>query len=551
MQQFKYILLGCILFVSTAHFSCTNKTKTNPSMPEVIVKNYLMNQNHENPRMRFKLIDSRIRTRDHIWKSIKEQLEGFKTEDYRRLYPLIYEQGMAQLQASVDKGTLSYESITKWYLYRILVYESDPNLKLNAIIAINPNAVEIAKQKDRERKGDETGIYGLPILAKDNINTKDMPTTAGAQILMNHQPKEDAFIIQKIKEKGGIILGKTNLSEWAYYLCEGCPLGYSAVGGQGLNPYGRGEFETGGSSSGSGNAIAMNYAVAAIGTETSGSILSPSSQNSLVGMKPTIGRLSRTGIIPISSTLDTPGPMARTWQDLVYLLGAMEGHDTKDFSMKKKRSPAGILNSTKEIRLGVMRLGVDSSLLQEPLLADAVSRIRDAGVEIIEYKAPEMSFDGFLTFLNADLKKDLPAYLEEYASEDITARTVKDIVEHNLRDTTSRIPYGQSLFEGIVAEDISEEDFEKLKDRFKTEARSFFDIPMEQHSLTAVLSINNWNAGHAAMAQYPAITMPMGYKETGEPINLTIISSSYEEMLLWKLAEQIIPLLPERVPPEE
>ena len=152
-------------------------------------------------------------------------------------------------------------------------------------------------------------MYGMPVLIKDNINTSGMPTTAGAIALLENENTEDAFIIKKLKEAGALILGKSNLSEWAYYFCGTCPVGYSATGGQTLNPYGRAIFESGGSSSGSGASVAANYAVAAVGTETSGSITSPSSQNSVVGLKPTIGLLSRTGIVPISTTLDTPGPM--------------------------------------------------------------------------------------------------------------------------------------------------------------------------------------------------------------------------------------------------
>ena len=142
-----------------------------------------------------------------------------------------------------------------------------------------------------------------------------MPTTTGAFALENNKNTEDAFIVTKLKENGALILGKANLSEWAYYFCSGCPVGYSAIGGQTLNPYGRKIFETGGSSSGSGVTVAANFAVAAVGTETSGSILSPSSQNSVVGLKPTIGLLSRTGIVPISSTLDTPGPLTKSVTD--------------------------------------------------------------------------------------------------------------------------------------------------------------------------------------------------------------------------------------------
>ncbi len=169
----------------------------------------------------------------------------------------------------------------------------------------------------------------MPILLKDNIGAAGMITTAGSVALADNNAG-DAFITKRLKEENAIILGKANLSEWAYFLCTGCPVGYSAVGGQTINPYGRLQFESGGSSSGSGVSVAANYAVAAIGSETSGSILSPSSQNNLVGLKPTIGLLSRSGIVPISSHLDTPGPMTKNVVDNAIVLQALTGKDAAD-----------------------------------------------------------------------------------------------------------------------------------------------------------------------------------------------------------------------------
>ncbi len=205
---------------------------------------------------------------------------------------------------------------------------------LNSIIAINPDAVSEARKRDKNRSDGDHPIYGMPVLLKDNIGMQGLPVTAGAAALANNMAA-DAFITERIKEKGGIILGKTNLSEWANYLSSACPNGYSAVGGQSLNPYGRRKLDTGGSSSGSGTAMAANYAAAAVGTETSGSILSPSSANSLVGLKPTVGLLSRAGIVPLSGTLDTPGPMTRTMTDNAILLSALSGEDSTDIVTKE------------------------------------------------------------------------------------------------------------------------------------------------------------------------------------------------------------------------
>ena len=263
------------------------------------------NAEHENVRMRYQLIQSKFQDKNELWAPFEKALNAFGENRYAELAPLVLEQDIPTLQGHVANGRMTYEDLTTFYLYRIRKLESDSSTTLHAVVALNPEAIEEARECDRQREEAAHPIHGMPILLKDNINTANMPTTAGAALLADHMPPANAFIVDQLSARGALILGKVNLSEWAYFFCDDCPLGYSAVGGQTLNPYGRGEFETGGSSAGSGVAVAANYAVAAIGTETSGSILSPSSMNSVVGLKPTIGLASRTGIVPISSTLDT------------------------------------------------------------------------------------------------------------------------------------------------------------------------------------------------------------------------------------------------------
>ena len=420
-------------------------------------------------------------------------------------------------------------------MYRILKFESNKATFLNGILAINPSAVDEAKERDANRKSNKKHpIYGMPILLKDNINTEGMPTTAGAVALKDNNTT-DAFNVTNIKSKGGIILGKTNLSEWAYFLCEGCPSGYSAIGGQTLNPYGRTLFDTGGSSAGSGVVVAANYAVAAVGSETAGSIISPSSQNSLVGLKPTIGKISRTGIIPISSSLDTAGPMTKNVMDNAILLSAMLGEDAKDITTIGNAQMSTLWENFSENDLKGKRLGVFKPFLETIEYKNTIEKLKQQGVEIIEIEPQEMNFEGFVTFLNADMKVDLPTYLASYSSVNKEFKTVADIVAFNKKDSLIKIPYGQALFEGIVAETISTEDFTKLKERFHTEAVAFFELPMQANNLDAILSINNYNSGHAAMAKYPCLTIPMGYKETGEPIGLTFIARPFEEEKLLKI----------------
>ncbi|MCH1433558.1 MAG: amidase, partial [Flavobacteriaceae bacterium] len=251
------------------------------------------NADHPIARMRYKRIQSKHSDRNALFLPFKKELSGFNQEDHDALKSYILEQDIPSIQKHINSGHLTYEELTLFYIYRMYRFELDRTRFLNAIISLNPNVMEQARQHDRDRQeGMDHPLYGMPILLKDNIDTTPMATTAGAAAMANNFPAQDAFIVEKLKAKGALILGKVNMSEWAYYFCQGCPVGYSAFGGQTLNPYGRRIFETGGSSSGSGVAVAANYAVAAIGSETSGSILSPSGKNSVVGLKPTIGALS-------------------------------------------------------------------------------------------------------------------------------------------------------------------------------------------------------------------------------------------------------------------
>src|SRR5690606_24161940 len=367
----------------------------------------------------------------------------------------------------------------------------------------------------------EFSLYGMPILLKDNINTHNMPTTAGA-IALAENTTGNAFIVERLLEAGALILGKVNLSEWAYYFCDGCPLGYSAVGGQTLNPYGRKIFESGGSSSGSAVAVAANYAVAAVGTETAGSILSPSSKNAVVGLKPTMGLLSRTGIVPISSTLDTPGPITRSVIDNAIFLQAMTGKDPADKASVS--TAANFLNAVQDPSMEGKRIGVMTSLMTDSLYSRAVAQMSSLGATLVEYETPEVSLEGFLTLLNMDMKADLPEYLAAHGSEKLQVRNVEDIVEYNLQDSLLRSPYGQALFEGIVKDTTSPEELERIKSELQKNGRRFFDIPMQAHDLDVVLSVDNYHAALAAVAKYPALAVPMGVLPTGEPKSITFIA---------------------------
>ncbi|MDG1321035.1 MAG: amidase family protein, partial [Polaribacter sp.] len=447
-------------------------------------------------------------------------------------------------------GKLTYEKLTLFYLYRIRKFESDSTLSLNSIISLNPKVLAQAREKDKNNVSDlffDIRMYGMPILLKDNINTKDMATTAGAVALQYNDTQKDAFIVEKLKQNGALILGKVNLSEWAYFFCSGCPLGYSAMGGQTLNPYGRAVFETGGSSAGSGVAVAANFAVAAVGTETSGSITSPSSLNSVVGLKPTVGVLSRTGIVPISSTLDTPGPMTKNITDNYILLKAMLGKDITDAASISYELDAEL---EMDAPLKGKRVGVLKSLLTDSIYAETMGTLRKAGAELITISPPEVSFAGFITLLNIEMKHDFPTYLTAHASTSVKINSIQSVLDFNRKDSLLRAPYGQQLFEGIVNDTTTLAELEVIKQRLQLEGATYFSA-LNTENLEAVLSINNYHSGMAAMANHPTLTVPMGYKESGEPISLTFIGKPFTELKLLALGSAFEQLTKTRKMPKK
>lgn len=504
------------------------------------------NKTHSLERMQFKLIQSKFNDKNIWFSELDNYLKDFSEDDYEKLKPLIIEKDIPSIQTNIIQKKLTYEKLVLFYLFRIKKIEFNKNTYLNSIISLNPNIVLEARKKDKIKPESIYSLHGIPILLKDNINFDGLPTTAGAEILKNNIA-DDSFVVKKLKESGAVILGKTNLSEWAYYFCVGCPLGYSAIGGQTLNPYGRKEFESGGSSSGSGAAISANLSSVSLGSETSGSILSPSSLNSIVGLKPTIGLVSRTGIIPISNTLDTSGPMTKNVIDNVIVFNSIMGFDQDDSHSKNKINIKynEIINSS----LKDKRLGVFKSLLNDSLYLKTIEDIKRAGGIIIEFEPPKINFLGFRKILDVEMKNELPKYLSTYFKDNMNIKNISDIINYNLQDSLNRSPYGQKIFEGIVSDNTGKEEFKKLKVRLKKEGERYFNESLKKYSLDAILSINNYHAAYAAAAYYPCLTVPMGYNKNGLPSNLTFISSSFEENKLYQLGFAYEKLSNKRVAP--
>jgi amidase len=507
---------------------------------------------HENERMHYILLKSRVQDISEQWQPFSAELDAFGESRYQQLKPLILEASVADLQAAVTAGDLDYTTITTFYLYRIREIESDSSRFLNGIIALNPNVIDRARELDAARRQAlEMGrdpIYGIPVLLKDNVNAAGMATTAGAVALrQNHTG--DAFITDQLRSKGAIILGKANLSEWAYYFCGGCPSGYSAVGGQTLNPYGRLEFNTGGSSAGSGATIAANYAAVAVGSETSGSILSPASANSLVGLKPTTGSLSRSGVIPISGSLDTTGPMTRNVADAVILFNAMAGYDQADSAMPLLSD--GYSLEYREPALTGKRLGALSPFLDNPFFSEALAVMGEDGAVIVDVEMPDYDREGFSELLGGEMVRDLALYLENHGATQLPIDSVEALQQFNLQDMDIRAPYGQSEVDMMVGLEMSADELEVLRERLQRGARSVMESMFSDNDVIALLSVNNSSAGFAALANYPALTIPMGYEENGRPVGLTIIAPSFNEQVLVDIGARFEALTrARRIPPD-
>ncbi|WP_417885640.1 amidase family protein [Zunongwangia sp.] len=540
-----------------ASVSCSNQNKDNKgSDTHVKIKQNAGEEEQDDTTMiSFRVLDSKILEKKVLLSPFEIELFQFTKKKYDSLKPLILEKNLEELQANVAEGVFNYEDLTLFYLYRIREIDRENNYSLNSIVNLNSQVLTDARLRDRNYKNTQNKslIYGIPVLLKDNINTASMATTAGA-LALEENTTASAYITNQLQKNGALILGKANMSELGYYFCEDCPSGYSTIGGQTFNPYGRRTFDTGGSSSGSAVAVAANLAPVSVGTETVGSILSPASQNSVVGLKPTVGLISRNGILPISKNLDTPGSITKTVADNAILLSAMAGRDTLDtkYYPDSLGIPTDYYTHLKDsASVNGVRFGVIESLKNDSLYAKAIEDLKKAGAQIVTFTPKEVDLTNFTTLLDLDMKKDLNNYLDKFVKRKVNS--IEEILEYNQKDKITRIPYGQSILESVVKTDtsIAKEKYEAIRDILLAEGQRYFKVPMKKYNLDAVLSINNYHAGYAAAAEYPAITVPMGYKETGEPVGLTIISVPYSEQNLLRWAYIYEKATQQRKPPKD
>jgi len=521
-----------IIFFFAFILSCSNN-------PIIVWENYdesqeiEENSNHKISRMRYKRLQSLTKDRNEIFKPFYDFLKSYDIVYHDSIKDLILNQDISSIQSHISKGRFNYEDLVKFYIYRIYKFEMDTDLYLNSIISLNSEIINEAKELDRKNKPDNL-LYGIPILVKDNINVEGMVTSAGASVFRNNFIDNNARVIDNLKSNNVLILGKLNMSEWAYYFCRPCPVGYSSLGGQTLNPYGRKVFESGGSSSGSGVSIAANFAAASIGTETSGSILSPSSKNSLVGLKPTIGSVSRSGIVPISSFFDTSGPMTTNVYDNALLFNSMIGYDDED---KLSYSADKIdLEEMENFNPKNVVAGISSNYLNDSLITIALNDLKIIGILNTVYNPEEYSLPSFRSILTSDMKRDLPTYISKYANKDIQILNVTDIIEFNNKDTLINAPYGQYLFNQIKKDKVSDSDLNQMKVNTKSLATNYLNKIMTNYDFDIFISVDNSMAGIAAAAHFPALTIPMGYRDDGQPSNITFITTSKNEQLLYNIA---------------
>lgn len=468
-----------------------------------------------------------------------------------------------QLQSRMRSGKATSVSLTKSYLDRIEAIDRQ-GPAMNSVIEINPDAVMIARTLDHERKvqGARGPLHGIPVLVKDNIDTHDrMQTTAGSLALKGWIAERDAFVVQRLRKAGAVILGKTNLSEWANFRSNRSTSGWSGRGGLTKNPYALDRNPLG-SSSGSGAAVAANLCAVAVGTETDGSIMAPSSVNGLVGIKPTVGLLSRTGIIPISHSQDTPGPMARTVADAALLLGAMVGMDADDPATAKSagQAPADYTRFLDPDGLRGARLGIPRRLFRiQPaaakLIESAIEEMKRLGAVVIDpADLPSQGKLGNAEFevLLYEFKHGLNAYLAKVAPH-ISVHSLADLIRFNELNADKEMPYFQqetlqrSQEKGALTESAYLEAVEKCRRLGRIEG---IDAVMDEHRLDALIAPTagpahvtdlvhgdrdiGGSSSPAAVAGYPSITVPAGLV-AGLPVGISFFGRAFSEPTLLRL----------------
>lgn len=468
-----------------------------------------------------------------------------------------------KMAEAIQNGSLTSEHVVQTYLARIESMDrSGP--RVQSIIALNPNALKEARQRDEEvRQGNIRGaLHGIPVLVKDNIETIELPTTAGSLALVDNLTNRDAPIIARLRQQGAIILGKTNLSEWANFRSNDSISGWSGLGGQTRNPHSL-DRSACGSSSGSGAAVAAQFSPLAIGTETNGSIMCPSAMTGIVGFKPTVGLLSRSHIVPISSTQDTAGPMTRNVKDAALMLTAMAGTDPKDSATEnadkfKTDYVAALEGDIKGLRIGVMRFAQGNIPAVTKVFEEALGVLEEQGailIDITDYKAPKGMWPKALNVLETEFKVTLNEYLAVSAPA-VKTRTLADLIDFNQSSAREMALFDQSLFDSSEkTKGLSDPEYlEALKTILSATREQGIDKLLAEHDVSVMVmpsrppsflidavfgdSYPGGSVGAgwlAAIAGYPIATVPMG-EVKGMPVGLGVLGKAWDDATVLKVS---------------
>lgn len=468
------------------------------------------------------------------------------------------------IQKLFADGQLTVTELTVHYLKRIQQYDRP---RLNSILELNPDALRIAQACDQDRQStirNHPFLHGIPVLLKGNIGTGDqMHTTAGAAVLAGHRLDRDAFIVRQLREAGAVILGKTNMSEWAYFMNRNAPSGYSTLGGHTRNAYGR--FDCGGSSSGSGVAVSAEFAPIAIGTETSGSLTSPSTQNSLYTLKPSLGLISRDRIVPITAAQDTAGPMTKTVTDLAILLNGMRGVDAAD-PLTQEAAPLADTDFTEcldptglqGVRIGLILPEVatlpddesrpdfaDALVECDALIQEAVAQLEQAGaiVKRVPYQARGLNY---LDVLLKGMRYDLTDYL---VATDAPVKSLEEIVAFNEEHLTERAYYAQEWLEESAEITTSRAEYAITTAYNRQSSRDHIRRQLLLHKVDMFMTLANWGSAEYCPAGTPAVCIPIGYRPSGRPQSMTLFSDFLDDGKLIAAAYAFEQIKQRRVPP--
>lgn len=456
--------------------------------------------------------------RDKVIETIDSQLQGI---DIDRIVgekeKYVLGKSIQDIQDSIKEGKLNYEELTAICLQRIKTLDQKEK-GYNSVISVNANAMEEARDRDAEYSRDQedsVGIYGIPVMLKDNINTSDMPTSAGAEAFSDFYPPEDAQLVKNLKDRGAVILGKNNLSEFANYVSGIMPAGYSGRKGQTVNPFGPLKISAFGSSSGSAVAVTADLVPVSIGTETDGSIVAPASVNSVVGFKPTRGNIPGEGIFPLLKKVDTAGPLAKSVKDAaIAYQAAADAEISLDFQKDaldgKRIGVAGYEYNDKEMLSGLKK------------------KLEELGADVIDV---ELNSQDVAVFNNIkfSFQKDFEEYAKRYH---LPTETLSDLLEYNRKDPERRIKYGQDWLE--EAEKAADPNSDEI-DRSIQTAGSVMDTLFNDNSLDGIVFLNSVGSTLPAAAGYPELTIPFGKDKKDIPQGATFVARPGEEEKLLNL----------------